>query len=536
MGTERIVPDLFVEVTSGAGATFRWDANQADPGSRPFDLRFATRIGDGFADASLRLARRIDQDYPDLDLGNSVVIRAADGSLRYEGYIAAMPRDLSDSHWIGVTLTGWMSHAKDRKFQEIYVDRDIGQWGAMPIERKASVLAASLSIGDFSYAADQGGLVCALPNQALGAQTISEAWYQAPPNCTISAVGFRGKSTSLPGSWVQQFFTTATRTAASTSAITPTLDDTLRSAPVTVAKYLAHLTYSNAAAATPAAGASVRFSKLAVYGNHGVTSQVGDPLEPNGLYLTDILRNIARRFCPLLDLSGVEDNNYVVQHSAYRDPTFPYDAFIDLNKYALWHLGVWDNRTLTFRPYDFTRYDWEIRTDDPGTTFSPQGPSTESLFNGMQVTYTDPLTGVTDVLYPDAHTELADTSSENPWNSHDRDHWGEITLSAPLLQPQALALGAAALGDANRPKTPGTLTVSGQIKDAAGNLQPVSKIRGGDTISVTNFPNNDPRLIVETDYDATSGVNRLAIDKPFALLDAYLDRLTNALEAGGASA
>jgi hypothetical protein len=80
----------------------------------------------------------------------------------------------------------------------------------------------------------------------------------------------------------------------------------------------------------------------------------------------------------MLDTSGVQTNNYVVQHCAYRDPTFPYDAFLDLNKYALWHLGVWDNRQLVYRPYDLTDYDWEIRTDDPGTTFSPQGPSTDS--------------------------------------------------------------------------------------------------------------------------------------------------------------
>jgi hypothetical protein len=528
-----IAPDLFIEVTSAAGVSYRWDANQP-AGSRPFDLSFRTKIGDGFSDASLRLARRIDLDYADLDLGNAVVIRAADGSVVFEGYIAAMPRDLTDSHWIGVTVTGWMAAAKDKKFQEIFTDRDAGQWGDLPIERKATVLGASISIGDFSYGAGQGGLVAALPNQALGAQTLSEAWYQAPPGTTVGGIGYRGKTVSFPAGWSQVFSVTDARNASGASNITATLDDTLRVAAAPAARrYILHQTYSNGTAATPAAGASIQLSKLAVYGNTGLTTRTGDPLEPDGLSLSDIIRNIAQRFCPLLDTSGVEDNNYVVQHCAYRDLTYPYDAFVDLNKYALWHLGVWENRTLTFRPYDLSVYDWEIRTDDPGTTFSPQGPSIEDFFNGIQVAYTDPLTGVQDVLSPSTHAELVDASAGNSWNAHSRDHWTDIAISVPVFQGQALNIGGSALADKNRPKNPGTITVTGYIKDAAGNPQPVSKVRAGQTISVTNFPNDDPRLIVETDYNAETGENKLAIDKPFAVIEAYLARVDNALTGLG---
>jgi hypothetical protein len=120
--------DLYVEVTSADGTNYRWDANQP-AGSRPTNLSFRTKTGEGFSDASLQLARRIDQDYPDLTLGDAVTIVAADGGIVYEGYVAAMPRELAGSHAISVTLTGWMSHAKDRRFQEIYVDRDVGPVG-----------------------------------------------------------------------------------------------------------------------------------------------------------------------------------------------------------------------------------------------------------------------------------------------------------------------------------------------------------------------------------------------------------------------
>lgn len=525
--------DLYAEVTTADGTNYRWDANQA-PGSRPVNLSFRTKTGEGFSDASLQLPRLIDRDYPDLNLGDNVTIVDADGGIVYEGYVAAMPRELSDRHVIGVTLTGWMSHAKDRQFVEDYVNRNVGDWGDMPIEEKAR-LAGSVSMGDFSYSAgDTGGLACLLPNQALGTQTIAQAWYQAPPGCTVASIGYRGTATSLPAGWNSQFRASDSRTLGTSDAYTPTLDDTLRALALTTAarRYVASWVYSNGSAATPASGASVAFSKLAVYGSHGLTTRAGDPAEPDGLYLSDILKNIAQRWCPLLNTSGVQDNQYVVQHCAFRDPTFPYDAFLELNKYALWHLAVWDNRTLTYKPYDLTDYDWEIRTDDPGVTFSPQGPSVGSLFNGIAVTYTDPLTGVQNRITPDTNPELGDTSSANPWTAHSRDVWDPITLSTPTLEDQAVQLGVAALADRNRPKTPGTITATGYIRDRAGNPQPVSKVRAGDTIAITNF-NDIVRLIVETDYDDEQKTVSLSIDKPFALLDAYLDRLSNAIGASG---
>jgi hypothetical protein len=525
--------DLFAEVVTADGTRYRWDANQP-PGSRPQNLSFRTKIGEGFSDASLQLARRIDLDYADLNLVDGLILTGADGSVAYEGRVEQMPRDLTDTHVIGMTFAGWMAHAKDRMFQEIYVDRDTSQWGDAPTERKASLLSGGISIGDFSYAGDTGGgLTLALPNQALGGATAAETWYSAPPGTTIGSVGYKGKATSLPTGYAQTLYWMANRINTVAGSVTPTLDDTLRVASAVGSQYAMHQTYSNGTLATPAAGANIQFTKLAVYGSHGLTTRTGDPAEPDGLYLSDILKNVAQRFCPMLDTSGVQTNTYVVQHCAYRDPITPYDAFLDLNKYALWHLGVWDNRQLVYRPYDLTDYQWEIRTDDQGTDFSFQGETTDSLFNGIAVTYTDPLTGVTDRLTPSAHPELTDASSTNPWNTHGIQKWDEITLSTPTLAAQALLLGQAALAERNRPKTPGTITVEGYIRDRAGNPQPVWKVRAGDTISITNFPNDRPRLIVETSYDDETHTVQLSIDAPFAMLDAYLDRLANAVSAAG---
>jgi hypothetical protein len=315
---------------------------------------------------------------------------------------------------------------------------------------------------------------------------------------------------------------------------TLTLDGTLRTVTLSPARrYLAIQEYSNGNAATPGAGAGARIDKLGVYGNHGVTLRNGEPGEPEGVYASDAIRNIINRWCPQLDTSGVQDTSYVIQHLSFRDRTYPYDALLEINKYHLWHLGVWENKRLDFRPYDFTDYDWEIRTDDPGTTFSPQGPSTEDLFNGIVVTYTDLLSGRVEALTPDVYPEIADTSDANPWNQHGIQHWDEITLSTPTIAAQALQIGRAALADRNRPRTPGTITVRGHIRDRAGNYQPYWKVRAGDTIAITNFPNDTPRLIVEAAQNVPDQTVTMSIDNPLGLLDAYMDRVANALGARG---
>jgi hypothetical protein len=244
--------DLYAEIQTADGTRYKWDANQP-PGSRLQNWSHRTKIGEGFSDGGGQLARRIDQDYADLNLVDNLILTGADGSIAYEGRVSAMPRDLSDTHSIGVTTAGWMAHAKDRMFQEIYVDRDVGQWADMTLERKALLLGLADSIGDFSYAAGQGGLVCALPNQALGAQTVAEAWYQAPPGCKVAKIGYRGKVTSFPASYVQVLVTSDLRDGSAATLVGTTLDDTLRSATITTpTRYVGHEVYSNGTVATPA--------------------------------------------------------------------------------------------------------------------------------------------------------------------------------------------------------------------------------------------------------------------------------------------
>jgi hypothetical protein len=544
----RLPLDLYVEVQSADGTRYRWDANQA-PGSRLRNFSFRTKVGDGFSDAAGQLARRIDRNYPDLDLVNSVTVVGADGSVAYEGRIEAMPRELTDTHSIGVTMAGWMAHAKDRKFTEVYVDRDLGGWGSMSNARRGVLLGANrMPIGDSQQNTDPASSTAVISTGFTGAwatpyRPISEAWYDAGPGLTVGKLGYSWARAAATVDNTDAQWDWAGFVSTSDSAVAGSGTGSLRAAgpatlqtytPATPGRYaMLQLVYNLTAGGAAGVEYAINWSKLAVYGNHGLSGRDGEPGEPQGVYASDVLRNIGTKWCPKLDIRGITDSSYVIQHLVFKDPVFPYDAMLELNKFHLWHLGVWENRLLTFRPYDFRDYQWEIRTDDPGTTFSPQGPTTENLWNGICVTYKDVLTGVVNRLTPETNSELADTSISNPWNEQKIPRWDEIALSTPTTQATALQIGRAALGENNRPKAPGTITVKGYIRDRAGIEQPVWKVRAGDTIAITNFPNDSPRLIVETDYDDNEKGLKIAVDRPFRALDAIIDRLGSAAGARG---
>lgn len=533
--------DLYLEVQTADGTRYKWDANQP-AGSRLQNFSFGTKLGEGFSDGGGQLPRRIDLDYADLQLVQSVTAVGADGSVAYEGRLAAMPRELGDSHSIGVTLVGWMAHAKDRRFREVYVDRDLTGWGDQSATRRANLLAASRT----TYGPDQytdptnntAGVALGF-NGAWTYPPVAEAWYDAGPGVTIGRVKITWARESATvdladANWDWFVFVsdddvaaTYDRTAGLAAGLATVTFD-----PPTPRRWAGlQLAYA-AAAGADGVRYGIVWSKPAVYGTHGLPLYAGEPGEPEGVYASDVIRDIANRFCPQLDTSGVQNTDYVIQHLAFKDRTLPYDAFLELNKFHLWHLAVWENRRLTFRPYDLTDYQWEIRTDDPGTTFAPVGPTTDDLFNGIEVTYTDVLTGRTETVTPDDDPELLETSTSNPWNQFGIPHWDEITLSAPTVRAQAVQIGVAALAQKNRPKTAGSLTVRGYIRDRAGNPQPVWKVRAGDVIQITNF-NDINRLIVETTYDNESKTLTAAIDFPFQTLEALFDRASNAAAARG---
>jgi hypothetical protein len=480
--------ELAVEVTGADGTQHRWGPG-ARAGDVPQGLSFRTKQGEGFADANVTLARRIDRDYVDL-------------------------------HLLG--------------------------WGEVSRARKIALLAAEASPDGPAVNPDSSGLA-ALETTVQGPLQASvfpkcEALYDAGPGMLIAKVYYdwqRAATTTNP-SWlwdIQAADDDSFATAATTGELQaePASTGAAYYTPAATHRYLeVRLLWNSTTGDSGANKYSVFWRNLAIYGDHGLPL-IGDT-DPKGVAASDVIRHLIGKYCPLLDSGGVQATTYPIPHLAFHDRTDPYDAILEVNKYHLWQFGVYDNRTLEFGPVDMSDYDWEVRLSDPGTKVELQGDSASDLANGIVVTYQNVSTGKQDVLTPDDHPELRDTGPENPATLAGINKWMEITLSSPSTMDAALQVGRAALAENNQPKAPGTITVQGHIRDRVGHWQPCWKVRASDRLILSDHPNDRARLVVETDYQNDSKTISIAVDSSFKRLDAVLDRLGTALRAANLAA
>jgi hypothetical protein len=534
---------LSVNLTDANGVVTRLGPEDTNPEDIPTGITWRT-ARDGFGDASMTLSRRIDRDYIDVSLLDEVEIVGADGTTAYEGRIGAAPRSFDGSHSVSLQFAGWISHARDRQFAEIYVDRDLSQWGEIRRARQIAMANASQRYFSPSIANDETTSTPAirtalsLPWSAISDST---AFYDSGPIARIGAVWYRWeKSTAISAAdtnWAWYVATpvqedlgggdiTANLLAAGpgTGYFTPTASNTYRYAYV-------RLTY---AGAVSGAADFPMFWQLAVYGSHGLTRQGTDP---GGFYASDVMRDIASRFCPKLNTNGVQATSFPIPHLVFRDLTYPYDAFLEVNKYHLWDFAVWEDKTLYYQSVDLTDYDWEIRLDDHDypATVSLQGDSVLDLANGVTVQYQDVTTGQTNILLPTDHTELQDPAVDNPFTTHGYASWKPYQVTVPTTQDAALQLGRAALAEFNQPLAPGSITIGPHVRDRAGHPQQAWKVRAGQRVAITSSTSlsDRPRMISEASYSHDDRKVTISLDGGVKRLDAVVDRLSVALQAAG---
>jgi hypothetical protein len=541
-----IATDLVVVVTDADGNTKTLDSDAPDPADRPRGIQFGTQIQSGFYTGGWSLRRAIDRDNIDLSLGDDVKIIGTNGDTAYEGFVQALPRSMDETtHTLGVTTAGWMAHASDRPFTEIFVDRDVSAWTDISATRQATNTAAGRKVFSPATVKDRSGSA-GVGMQVDGPWPAAGGWVEAMYDAsaaTVASIYYEYTSSALgippAASWTGQLgvmdddvlggglFSSNLLSGAATGSGTFT--------PATAKRYGYLLFYNNAVNAATASY-SMNWKSIAVYGNHGLPL-VGDAA-PFGVAASDVIKYVAGRYCPLLDTSGVQDTTYPIRHLVFKDDTSPYDAFLKVNSYHLWKLAVWEDRTLYYDQIDLSDWDWEIRHDEVGNQIGLQGDDLAGLRNGIVVQYTDVTKGTVERLIPANESTLRDDSLDNPYTAHGRTVYGSpFVVPFPTTTRDALELGRLQLLEDNQAKAPGSFTVAHQIKDRAGNYQPVWKVRAGDRIRLTSSANlsDRPRLIQETSYSHDGRSMTIAVDSTLRYLEGFVDRVQTSLQANGLS-
>ena len=546
--------DLTVVITDAAGNTKTLDANASDPGDRPEGIQFGTQRASGFYTCSLNLARLIDRDNIDISLGNDIKIIGASGDSAWEGYVSALPRSLDTAHTLGITGSGWMGHAADEPFVFGIIDRDLSKWAGASNARRIAIAGSFDHIEDPNLAPDAGGLPSVKTTfsgawQGIGGLPDAEAWYDTGGGWMIGRLvcDWNPSATvnTADASWVWEVTLTNDDQGLSGDSTgnlrAPGIGHVDLSSSSNTRRY-AYLTHQYIAgpAGTDGTDRTIDWYNLAVYGYNGpplIANNIGG-LAPLGVAASEAIKWIAQQYAPLLDTSGVQDTTYPIAHLVFDSPTTPYDAFLLINNFHQWEIGVFENRVLTFAAVDLTDWDWEIRHDEVGNQIGLQGDSFENVRNGIIVQYTDLATGYSEFLHPEDHPELRDDSIDNPANQAGRRMYSDpFEIPFPCTQADALQLGSVKLAEATQASAPGSFTIQGRIRDRQGNMQPVWKVRSGDRIRLTSSANlsDRPRLIHETSYDHNGFVNTISVDSTLKYVDGYIDRLTTALLAAGLS-
>jgi hypothetical protein len=439
-------------------------------------LQFSSTNPGGDERATFRLSREWITSSPELLQGNA--LRIEDGLARlWSGRIEEVDRAVDSVEHVQVTCYGLGIRLKDdESYSRVWVDRDPAAWGDMPFNEKVAWSAVPAAFDQIGWASDDGGLVCALPTNnsaTIGGAShdvVAEAWYTMPTGLTVAKVQYIGTDTSLPASWLAPRLTICANDDSTTREdYSPTFDSTLRTVTAsTPRRYAFWRHYSNGAAAVnPAAGSNRRVSKVAVYGNHGLTTRAIDSSTPDGLYGGDMVSDIVSGVTGIT-AARIDAPTTVIPHAVQKDPGTREDALRTINSFFGYDWGttgptsVLDTSTTGYfywKAPDLTTAHWFARRADCDDV--ALNVELAQLYNAVIVTYQDPTTSGTQTV-----TRTATVHALNGVG---------LTRTARIDGGTLTLAGAQTLGDA-------FLQLTGQQSPARGSVtlsQPISHYQRG---------------------------------------------------------
>jgi len=522
------------------GSTTRWGGDEPDSINVPVGLAFGTAMPGLFKDCTITLQRRIDIDYPDINLFDDVTVYGAGGRIAWEGRVVQAPRSHGDGYSIQIGCVGWSAHLRDdSSFREIYVDRDPGGWQAPPLNRRLGIIGSNRVLdNDYTAKTDQGSIgFDGAAGRSIPSGSETELFYIAPSGVTISKVQYKGTEANTTNVEAATLYGAAVDDLTGNITTSLTLDDTVRTATLSAAKRYLMLRALASATHTPAAGSpfSRTFKKIAEYGNHGLTLRTTQSGEPDGVYASDVIADVLSRAAPLLNYTtgtdgSIEPTSFAIPQLSFRDMVTPEEVILACNAFHLFEWGVGENKQFFFRGTDPARLTWEARLED-GAHLDLEGPQADTLYNGVVVNYTSPngeqlSVGPSGSGCDSTDSTLVDSSLTNPINAHAIGRrWGKLTISQTTTLPVATQIGYLWLAETSRPQYRGTLSFKTWATHPTAGRLPAWAVRAGDYVRISDHPTDIPRRIVETRYDHDSQTLSCSLDNSIFKVEAILERL-----------
>jgi len=543
--------DLSLVVTHSDGTSTRWGPDELDAGNVPADLRFSTSQPGGFRDLTTSLLRDLRYDRPDQALFDTVTVYGPGQQVVWQGRMQQFPASHAGDFSITPGAVGWAAHLRDdTSFREIYVDRDLSNWGEPGDTRKGGLLTTSYKPTGAQTNNDDGtgaALLLAIDNGkpwTTDGKPMVEAWYgKGVPIGSVYYAWQRvgTKIDNADTNWIwgvtasDDDRATTTDTTGSLRAAGPSTGTLTTTG---TKKYALVQLYYSTSGGIDSYVYPLSFTCLAVYGTHGLTKQgTASATAAQGLLASDMVANIVGRAAPLLKYTttgpnpSIQATSFVIPQAVFSDPTTAEDAVSAVNAYHAFDWGVWEDRLFYFQQPSQSTV-WEARLSD-GAEVTLEGDDATSVVNGVVVSYQDALTGRTKTVGPpgsscdDTDASLADTSATNPVNAHGIPaKYGSLSLSTVTTLAGAVQIGAVWLAEASLAGRRGTINLTGEARHPTKGMRPVYEIRAGDCVRIADRPGDTVvRKIIQTDYTHSTRSCVLSCDNTSHKLEAILERI-----------
>ncbi len=546
----RVWGDVSIMVTRWDGSQTRLAGDELDARNVPCDLTYSTSMPGGFRAATCTLFRELQTPGAE-GLFDTFRVLGPGGRIYWEGRLQSIAASTADGGRATPSAVGWSAHLEDRQdVGPVYVDRELGQWGPITSQRRQQILGYPYRPIDGTTGWDDSdagaGPEIRLwhgPGESpwtVAGRPVHEIRYDgggatldAVEARVAAAVGTAGWDLAVRG-WDRR------QTAWSSVGIWSHTVGARVSSSIAPARAAAIGFSTDIAPGGSVSGQhGVALAEVAVYGDlSGVTTvRTDSPIYgpgqgPLGVTASSVIRDAISRWAPQIrvDDESVQPTTYPIPHLAPRELGTVASLTELVNRHHWWDWAVWEDRRFWYHQrFGGRSRSWIVSTQD-GAELSLEGDTTDLVFNGVIVEWTD-FGGEPHTVGPPGSSaefidgRLASPDPYNPATLHGIQRWGVFRLSAAADREGAVLCGLGWLDAQSIATRRGTATVTGSVLDTAGHEHPVDMIRAGDRLYVAEETNPVPRRIIETNMVHATRQNTLTLDNTAQTLEALLERM-----------